>query len=420
MSVLHLTPQLRPLTVVVTASLVVPAIASAATEQEQQELNQLRFEVKQLRLINERQAETLKQFETRLNRFEGQQADAQPRQLTDTGQAPSTRAMTQPDTRQEATPSKSVENILSEEHALFGSGWTIETGLTYTHYDRKQLVLDGFLALDAIFLGNIAIDDVESDILTLDIGARYNVNNRWQLAVNTPFVSRYSAFQKSSTVGPATVTTEETVDETLKLGDIELASYYQLHAETATIPDLVWSLKLKAPTGRHPYGIDQRTSASDAALQFPSELPTGSGLWSLGTGLSLVKTIDPAILFANIEYTHQFANGFDDINGNPGIVEPGDVRLGNSFQYGLGMAFALNDRMSLSFSYSQRIQQKAETRLAGSGWSDVVGSDANAATFNTGVTYSLSDRLSMSTNLSIGLTPDAPDFSIGLKLPYSL
>ena len=53
-------------------------------------------------------------------------------------------------------------------------------------------------------------------------------------------------------------------------------------------------------------------------------------------------------------------------------------------------------------------------------WTKVVGSDANAATFNFGVTYALDKRTTLVTMLGIGLTPDAPDFSLTFKVPYML
>lgn len=55
----------------------------------------------------------------------------------------------------EARPSQSVENVFREEHALFSDRLTIEPGINYSYSDRSQLALRGFLALDAIFLGEI-------------------------------------------------------------------------------------------------------------------------------------------------------------------------------------------------------------------------------------------------------------------------
>ena len=48
------------------------------------------------------------------------------------------------------------------------------------------------------------------------------------------------------------------------------------------------------------------------------------------------------------------------------------------------------------------------------------GSDANAATLNLGVTYAVSQHTMVVSLLGIGLTPDAPDFTLGFKIPYTL
>ncbi len=369
---------------------------------------QLKFEIQQLKLINERQAQTLREMEQRLYSLEsgGQSIQAKPQQQT-----------AQNKVVKSAAPSSSVDNIMQEEHALFSNNFTVELGMNYSHYDRKELVLEGFLALDAIFLGDISVDDISADIYTFDATGRYNVNDRWQVGASLPFVYRNTSFQRNvNGVGA-----EASVDEA-DLGDITLTSAYKLFNETVSRPDIVWNLSIKAPTGSHPYGTPTVTKSVTNAtgtdtVTYPKELPTGSGLWSISNSLSFVKTTDPAILFANVGYTHNLDGSFDDISSTSGD-QPGDVRLGDSVFYGLGMAFAMNERMSMSLSVSQRISQKSETRLEGSDWNDIFGSDGNAATFNTGITYALSDKLSMSTTLGIGLTPDAPDFSLGIKFPY--
>ena len=44
--------------------------------------------------------------------------------------------------------------VVQREHApLFDRKLTLDWGLSDTYYDRRQLQLSGFLALDAIFLG---------------------------------------------------------------------------------------------------------------------------------------------------------------------------------------------------------------------------------------------------------------------------
>jgi len=178
-----------------------------------------------------------------------------------------------------------------------------------------------------------------------------------------------------------------------------------------------------APTGRAPYGIPWKTiqPGGDQNLRFavPEKQPTGNGVWQTNIGMSAVKTMDPAIVFANFGYIHSFPRSFDDIDTDPQTRSPGTVKLGNSYYFGAGVAFAFNERTSMSLSFNDKLSNKAALHSKGSPWTKVIGSDANAATFNMGVTYALSQHTTLVTLLGIGLTPDAPDYSLTFKVPYA-
>ena len=315
----------------------------------------------------------------------------------------------------EAPASRSAEAVYREQNALFNQTFTLETGVSYSHSDRRQLTLEGFLALDAIFLGSIKLDRIKSDIVQLDVTGRYGVTDRLQFDFNAPFLYRSSTFESSGVGNSASAIGERDVTNT-DIGDVSAGAYYRLFPETPTRPDIVFNMRVKAPTGKHPYGINFRTVEDVSA---PDDLPTGNGLWSLSTGLTFVKTVDPAILFANIGYSHNFSRKFNDIDGNPDTKISGEIDLGDSYQLGGGLAFALNDRMSTSMSYAHRFSQKARIKQAGLGWSSVTGSDASAGSLNFGVTYAMSDKLSMVANVGMGVTPDAPDVTVGIKFPYN-
>ncbi len=318
---------------------------------------------------------------------------------------------------------RSVADVKQQNQALFDRRFTLENSLSYSRYDRKQLTLNGFLALDAIFLGNIAIENVESDTLTYNLAARWGVSPRLTLNVDAPWIARKTVYQKGGAGGSAAaIAQEETTGS--GLGDITLSANYKLFGEHGAWPETVLNLGVTAPTGRESYGIPWRVLErdDDKFIRFavPEKQPTGNGLWQASIGLSAVKTADPAIVFGNIGYTHSFQRSFDDIDSSPDTVNPGDVQLGDSYYYGLGVAFAFNERTSLSMSFSDRLSARARTRYKGMPWTKVVGSDANAATFNFGVTYALDKRTTLVTMLGIGLTPDAPDFSLTFKVPYML
>lgn len=320
---------------------------------------------------------------------------------------------------------RSVEDVKQQQQALFNRRLTLENSLSYNRYDRKQLTLTGFLALDAIFLGNIAIENVESDTLTWTFAARYGLNPRTTINLEVPWLARKTVYQKGGAGGAASAIAQEHTTGT-GIGDVSLSANYRLFTERDRWPDTVLTVGVTAPTGQEPYGVSWRVLERDdeGFIRFavPEEEPTGNGVWQANMGLSFVKTADPAILFGNIGYIQPFEASFDDLDNNPETVNPGDVKLGRSFYFGAGLAFAFNERTSLSLSFSDRLSARARTRYdEGDGrWTKVIGSDANAAMFNLGVTYALSPNATLVSQLGIGLTPDAPDFSLIFKVPYML
>ncbi|MEB6589449.1 MULTISPECIES: hypothetical protein [Pseudomonas] len=319
----------------------------------------------------------------------------------------------------DSEPAQSVSNLYDEASGFFGGGkFSFETGLTYTHYDTRALTLNGFLALDSIFLGNINLDRIKADNWTLDLTARYNLAQRWQFDINVPVVYRESTYSSGGAGGAGPTTSDETVTRDPEIGDINVGVAYKFLDESETWPDAVATLRIKAPTGKDPYGIKLREVPGNDNLSVPESLPTGNGVWSITPGISLVKTFDPAVLFASLSYTYNMEDSFSDISPQVNSKVPGDVKLGDSWQIGGGIAFALNERMSMSFSVSDQFAGKSKIKPDGGDWQSISNSDYNAANFNIGMTFAATDNLTIVPNLSIGLTDDAPDFSFSLKFPY--
>ncbi|CRL47003.1 MULTISPECIES: transporter [Pseudomonas] len=320
----------------------------------------------------------------------------------------------------DSQPAQSVSNLYDEASGFFGGGkFSVETGLTYSRYDTRQLILNGFLALDSIFLGNINLDRIKADTWTLDLTGRYNFNNRWQFDLNVPVIYRESTYQSGGgNQGAANVTTEATVTQDPEIGDVNFGVAYKFMDESVNTPDAVFTFRVKAPTGKDPFGIKLRQTDANTNLFVPDSLPTGNGVWSVTPGISLVKTFDPAVLFGSLSYTHNFEESFDDISATVNQKTPGKVQIGDSFQIGAGIAFALNEKMSMSFSVSDLVQRKSKLKQDGGDWESVVSSDANAGYFNIGMTIAATDNLTIVPNLSMGMTDDAPDFQFSLKFPY--
>ncbi|WP_236176312.1 hypothetical protein [Pseudomonas qingdaonensis] len=417
--------------VVCVSTLASSALLQAAPDPQVEALKQ---ELQALKQRYESQQQALMVLEQRVRQVEEQPA-APPQRLTRSpaaptrsgqvatasGAAPGTGSSYGEALKGDSEPAQSVSNLYDEASGFFGGGkFSVETGITYARYDTRQLILNGFLALDSIFLGNINLDRIKADNWTLDLTARYNLDQRWQFDINAPIVYRESTYQSGGAGNNAQGVTEQTVTRDPTLGDVNFGVAYKFLDESENSPDAVLTLRVKAPTGKDPFGIKLIQDPNNDSLAYPEDLPTGNGVWSISPGISLVKTFDPAVLFGSLSYTHTLEESFSDVSSTSGVKVPGKVKLGDSFQIGAGIAFALNEKMSMSFSVSDLIARKSKIKSAetGDSWTSVPSSDANAAYFNVGMTLAATDNLTIVPNLSIGLTDDAPDFTFSLKFPY--
>ncbi len=414
----------------VPAKIAATAVNQTENDAQQAEIVKMREELNYLKNVNTQMMRRIQSMERRLavsapaaaRRPSGSSAkpiDA----ASDTQQSASAAAKTASTTDDEAVKkapelSRGVSDLVLEEHTLFDQTYSLEVGFEYSHFDQNQLVLNGFLALDAIFLGDLSVDEIEGDILRTTVLGRWGINDRTQLSLSVPYIYRETTTRSRGVDLSSITVSEKTVDDS-DIGDISLGLSYQLFPETMTRPDIVLNLSVRAPTGRDPYGINFLEDPSNTNLIFPEELPTGSGLWAATTGVSFLKTTDPAILFASIFYTHYFEESFSDIGADPDAPPtPGDVQLGDEIQIAAGIAFAINRRTSYSMSFSQRFIDETEITQSGAGTRKIIGSDTTAGKFDIGVTYALTDRLSMVTGLGLGLTNDTSDYTFSVKFPY--
>src|SRR5690606_6918662 len=89
-------------------------------------------------------------------------------------------AQTAENDRKAPAPSEAVEAVAQREQGYFGERLSLELGVSYAHFDDARVNLSGFLALDAIFLGLISIDETQADVITTDLTARLGIDDRLQ------------------------------------------------------------------------------------------------------------------------------------------------------------------------------------------------------------------------------------------------
>ncbi len=310
---------------------------------------------------------------------------------------------------------RSTDDVLQEAHNVFTRKFTVEPSFTYSYYSRKDLILRGFLALDAIFLGNLNLDRIRTNTTQLDLTTRYTLNDDWQFEFGLPYLYRWSQYD-SVGEGNSSQRYETAKVSGGQIGDMTGAVYYRINTESVDWPDWVWNFRVRAPTGKDPFGIALKSSET-GNLTYPTEMASGSGVWSVSTGFSLAKTFDPAIVFFNLNYGASFKEHFDDLSGAVG-ESPGEIDLGNYLDYSLGLAFAVSERMSLAMSFNQRFYSKTKQRPEGGQWEGIPRTDTNTANLGIGATLALSPNLSMVTSIGAGLTEDSPDYQISLRFPY--
>jgi hypothetical protein len=307
--------------------------------------------------------------------------------------------------------SLTLSNVFAEERVepgivaekggiLIGKGRLVfEPGFQYTHISTQRLDITGFTVLPALVIGIIHIEEIKRDILVPSVTFKYGITDWAQLDIKVPYLVRFDRYA----FGTAPDRISRDVNES-GIGDVEGAILLHLIREKGARPDVIASVKVKSRTGKAPYGLETETVRG---YTIPKELPLGSGHWAVEPGFTFMKTAEPAVLFANISYFYHIKR---DVGHGIGTVDPSD-----SINYGLGVAYALSEKVALSTTFEQKFFNK--TKINGV---KQAGTDITTASLLFGASYAYDPKRSLSLTIGIGLTPDSPDVQVNLRMPISL
>jgi hypothetical protein len=103
-------------------------------------------------------------------------------------------------------------------------------------------------------------------------------------------------------------------------------------------------------------------------------------------------------------------------NGQPPILV--DFYPGDNIGFGFGIAYALNYKITVSIGYQQSINLPTRMTNLGLPNNELPNSVTDAATLRFGVVWRVNDRTSIDLSVSPGLTLDAPDLQVALRIPY--
>lgn len=291
------------------------------------------------------------------------------------------------------------QGVLTRAGELF-----FEPSFEYTRSSTNRLVFRGIELVPGIQIGLIEATDADRDTLVGTASLRYGISNRLEAEVRLPYLYRNDRIEVAQQ-------RDEGIVRQIKLsehgiGDLEFSLRYQFNRPVGQKPIFVGSLRVKSDTGKGPFdiGYDEFGVATGLA--------TGSGFWAVQPGLNFLLPSDPAVIYGGVAYLYHIPR---DVNKMVGEVMIGRVDPGDAISANVGFGFALNPRFSFSLGYRHNYVFPTKTEIGGTMQRS---NYLHVGSLGFGMSYRLTQRDVLNLGFEIGVTEDAPDVSISLRMPF--
>lgn len=319
-----------------------------------------------------------------------------------------------PDAGQRVDKASEIASITTDRGIVTRPGrFVVEPALSYAHSNSTLVAIEGYTVIPALLVGLINISEVQRDIFVGALSFKYGFTSRFEAGVRIPYLSvQEDLRERQAFQGTPVDTLRESSGE--GLGDVEATIRYQFNDGLDGWPYIIGNFRVKAPTGEGPFDVEQRTlrdsQGNPIGVAF-AERPTGSGFWSFEPGLSFIFPSDPAVLFSNISYVWTLKQ--DEGFANGGTIDPGNI-----VRFGFGMGFAFNEKTSFSLGYDHSVIQKTD-REFDQNFLDTSFDRIQVGSLAFGLSQRLTPDTSFSMTVSIGVTEQAPNSEITVRLPIS-
>lgn len=241
----------------------------------------------------------------------------------------------------------------------------IQPGFTYVRSERE---LRSFFRADT---ENVTVyEKLKSDRFIGDLLLRFGLPFDAQLDVALPYEHRRLETLTQVNLTPPVMTS---VDDS-GFGDLRLGLFKSLLRAKSWWPDVVARVTWDTNTG------DKRITG---------------GFHELGGGLTLSKKQDPLVFIGSLSYATTLEND--------------DVRPGDALGFAIGAILAASPETSLRAVLSQTFIGKAKVRGI-----SLSGTDRTSGVMSFGASAILGRGLFLDFTAGVGLTPDAPDYTVGL------
>jgi hypothetical protein len=270
---------------------------------------------------------------------------------------------------------RALERALTRESGLVlpRGVYELELGVGYDYRGSDALRL-----VDLDGLVQVAQQGVKQDRIESHIAVRAGLPAATSAELRLPLV-----FSRDEIVTGA----EQKRTNEFGAGDVELALTKQLAPDRPGRPGALMSLNWRVPTG-------------DFDLAQPSS--PGGGFHTVQGATTAVMRQDPLVFFGTLSYTFVAEDRHEGLD-----IDPGDY-VGLK----LGSILAVSPRTSIRGAF--QVSRSGRTEVDGR---EVPGSDAVVAALEIGVATLITPRSLLALEIAIGVTPDAPDFSIRGSLP---
>lgn len=283
----------------------------------------------------------------------------------------------------------------------------IEPSIEYINSATDRLVFRGVELVPGLQIGIIEASKAARDTLVATGTLRFGLTNRLEAEVRVPALYRHDRIEVVQQRDEGIVRTLNFKES--NIGDVEFALRYQINRPVrASQPIFVANLRVKSDTGKGPFDIDYDE------FGIATDLATGSGFWAVQPAINFLLPSDPVVIYGGLGYLYHIGRDIDEnIGGAPiGHVDPGD-----SISANLGFGFALNPRFSFSLGYRHSYIFPTRTEVANT----IQKSDEiHVGGLLFGMSYRVTERQTLNFGFEFGVTEDAPDVAISIRMPFTL
>ena len=276
----------------------------------------------------------------------------------------------------------------------------VENTLMYLHNSASQVGVQTFTVNQLLPRTLVNIQPLNQnyyvDILSFYVG----ITSRLEVEADVPYIYRTLDALVTPVSNGATGSPESAAASGAGLGDIQFGLHYQFNTQPKWGGLFLGNLMVKSTSGTNPFSIPVNTNTGILTSQ-----PTGTGFWAFEPGLSVFFPTNAVVFYGNASYIYNMSRNF---GGNVGLVDPGnatDLNLGGWFSFNPKASFVLGYDQMTVWPPSQNGSQIPLTRVLQMG----------SVLFGT--SYNVSPHFFYMVTVAAGVTPDAPNVQVLIRMP---